>query len=285
MRTVALFGRPLQRRHSAVMHNAAFEAAGVDARYELREVDEDGLAAQIAEARRDEWMGFQITAPYKLLVMDLLDEIEPGARAIGAVNSVAAAPDGRLIGFNTDVVGFMTGVRDCLGEDVRGRSVVVAGSGGVGHAAVYGLATEGAGSLTVLDLDADMPRRLAADLGELGDAASIEPLAFDDPRARDRLAEADLFVNATSVGMLSPGPVVAVDLLAPSAAVFDVVYIPAETELVRQARARGMRASNGDGMLVAQAAAAWCRWTGLPDPTETMRRAVAPLLAEGDPRP
>ncbi|TDB89378.1 shikimate dehydrogenase [Actinomadura sp. KC216] len=282
MRTVALFGRPLQRRHSAVMHNAAFEAAGVNARYELREVDEDGLAAQIAEARRDEWMGFQITAPYKLLVMDLLDEIEPGARAIGAVNSVAAAPDGRLIGFNTDVVGFMAGVRDCLGEDVQGRSVVVAGSGGVGHAAVYGLATAGAGSLTVLDLDADMPRRLADDLG---DAATIEPLAFDDPRTGDRLAEADLFVNATSVGMLTPGPVIDVDLLDPSAAVFDVVYIPAETELVRQARARGMRASNGDGMLVAQAAAAWCRWTGLPDPTETMRRAVAPLLAEGDPRP
>ncbi|WP_165969243.1 shikimate dehydrogenase [Actinomadura sp. KC06] len=282
MRTVALFGRPLQRRHSAVMHNAAFEAAGVDARYELREVDENALADQVAEARRDAWMGFQITAPYKLLVMDLLDEIEPGARAIGAVNSVATAPDGRLVGFNTDVVGFMAGVQDCLGDDVKGRSVVVAGSGGVGHAAVYGLATAGAGRLTVLDLDADMPRRLANDLG---DAASIEPLAFDDPRARDRLADTDLFVNATSVGMLSPGPVVDVDLIRPSAAVFDVVYIPSETELVRRARARGMRASNGDGMLVAQAAAAWCRWTGLPDPSETMRRAVAPLLAEGDPRP
>ncbi|GAA4225636.1 hypothetical protein GCM10022254_07950 [Actinomadura meridiana] len=95
----------------------------------------------------------------------------------------------------------------------------------------------------------------------------------------------DLFVNATSVGILSPGPVVDVDLLAPSAAVFDVVYISAETGLVRRARARGMRASNVDGMLVAQAAAAWCRWTGLPDPSDTIRRAVAPLLAEGDTRP
>ncbi|TDD87836.1 shikimate dehydrogenase family protein [Actinomadura rubrisoli] len=282
MRTVALFGRPLRRRHSAAMHNAAFEAAGVDARYELREVDEAGLAEQVAEARRDRWMGFQITAPYKLLVMDLLDEIEPDARRIGAVNSVAAGPGGRLIGFNTDVLGFMAGVRKCLGGDVKGLSVVVAGSGGVGHAAVYGLATAGAGRLSVLDLDAALPRRLADDLG---DAASIEALAFGDPVARDRLAEADLFVNATSVGMLSPGPVVDIDLLGPSAAVFDVVYIPAETELVRRARARGMRASNGDGMLVAQAAAAWCRWTGLPDPSETMRRAVAPLLAEDDPRP
>ncbi|WP_067460908.1 shikimate dehydrogenase family protein [Actinomadura macra] len=281
MRTVALFGRPLQRRHSVVMHNAAFEAAGVDARYELREVDEAGLAEQIAEARRGRWMGFQITAPYKLLVMDLLDEIEPDARRIGAVNSVAAEPDGRLIGFNTDALGFMAGVTDCLDGGVEGRSVVVAGSGGVGHAAVYGLAAAGAGRLTVLDLDVAMPRRLADDLG---DAATIEALALDDPRVRDRLAEADLFVNATSVGMLSPGPVVDVELIDPSAAVFDVVYTPAETELVRRARARGMRAANGDRMLVAQAAAAWCRWTGLPDPAETMRRAVAPLLAEGGPQ-
>jgi shikimate dehydrogenase len=100
-----------------------------------------------------------------------------------------------------------------------------------------------------------------------------------------RLAAADIFVNATSVGMLSPGPVVDVELLAPSAAVFDVVYIPAETELVRRARARGMRAANGDRMLVAQAATAWVRWTGLADPTDVMREAVAPLLARGDLQP
>jgi shikimate dehydrogenase len=100
-----------------------------------------------------------------------------------------------------------------------------------------------------------------------------------------RLTEADVFVNATSVGMLSPGPVVDVELLNPAAAVFDVVYIPAQTELVRQARARGLRAVNGDRMLVAQAAAAWTRWTGRSDPTDVMRDAVAPLLARDDLRP
>ncbi|WP_037065247.1 shikimate dehydrogenase family protein [Pseudonocardia acaciae] len=281
MRTVALFGTPLRRRHSVVMHNAAFAAAGVDARYELREVDEAGLAAQVGEARRDGWLGFQVTAPHKRFVMTLLDEIEPDARRIGAVNSVAAR-DGRLVGFNTDVLGFLAGLRSCHPGELAGRSVVVAGSGGVGHAAVYGLASAGVGRLTVLDLDAAAPRRLAE---EFADFATIEPLAFADPAVPARLGDANVFVNATSVGMLSPGPVVDVETVNRSAAVFDVVYIPAETELVRRARARGMRAANGDRMLVAQAATAWTRWTGLPDPSAVMRDAVAPLLADPDLEP
>ncbi|WP_232666085.1 shikimate dehydrogenase family protein [Pseudonocardia sp. TRM90224] len=279
MRTIALFGKPLRRQHSAVMHNAAFAAAGIDATYELREVDETELVAHVDEARRDGWMGFQITAPHKRFVMGLLDAVERDAQRIGAVNSVAAAADGSLVGFNTDVLGFLAGLRSCHPDDLAGRSVVVAGSGGVGHAAAYGLATAGAGALTVLDVDAAMPRRLAE---EFADFASVEPLAFADPLVEERLARADVFVNATSVGMLSPGPVVDVDLLAPTAVVFDVVYVPAETELVRRARARGMRAANGDRMLIAQAAAAWTRWTGLADPTEVMRSAVAPLLADHD---
>lgn len=282
MRTVALFGKPLQRQHSQVMHNAAFAAAGLDIRYELREVDEPELATQVDQARKEGWPGFQITAPHKRSIMSLLDEIEPDAGRIGAVNSVIAAEDGRFIGFNTDVLGFLAGLRSCHPGELAGRSVVVAGSGGVGHAAAYGLATAGVGRLTVLDLDAAMPRQLAA---EFADFASIEPLAFAAPEVGKRLAEADVFVNATSVGMLSPGPVVDVDLINPAAAVFDVVYIPAETELVRQARARGMRAANGDRMLVAQAATAWQRWTGLADPTDVMREAVAPLLAAPDLQP
>jgi shikimate dehydrogenase len=282
MRTVALFGNPLRRQHSVVMHNAAFAAARVDARYELREVNEWELTTQVDEARRDGWMGFQITAPHKQRVMSLVDEIEPDARHIGAVNSVVAEADGLLVGFNTDVVGFLAGLRSCHPDDLTGRSVVVAGSGGVGHAVAYGLATARVGTLTVLDLDRTMPRRLAE---QFADHASIEPLAFHDPVVAKRLARADVFVNATSVGMLSPGPVIDVESLNPVAAVFDVVYIPAETELVRQARARGMRAANGDRMLVAQAATAWVRWTGLADPTEVMRDAVAPLLTRVDLQP
>jgi shikimate dehydrogenase len=282
MKTVTLFGHPLRRPHSAVMHNAAFAAARLDARYELRDVDENGLALGVEEARRDGWMGFQITAPHKHLIMKFLDEVEPDAQRIGAVNSVALGGGGRLVGFNTDVVGFMVGLRACVGDDLHGRSVVVAGSGGVGHAAAYGLAMARVGRLTVLDQDTAMPRRLAE---EFADFAEVEPLALGDALAAERLRKADVFVNATSVGMLSRGPVIDVELLSSDAAVFDVVYIPSQTELVRRARGRGMRAANGDAMLIAQAATAWCRWTGLDDPSEVMRAAVEPLLARPDLEP
>ncbi|MBB5079197.1 shikimate dehydrogenase family protein [Nonomuraea endophytica] len=279
MRTVALFGNPLRRTHSAVMHNAAFAAFGVDARYELREVRESDLAEQVRQARDERWLGFQITAPHKQVIMPFLDAIEPDALRIGAVNSVTAGADGRLVGFNTDVSGFMTALREHVGTDLSGAEVVVAGSGGVSHAVSYGLAKDGAGHLTVLDLDAADAGRLAA---RFGDLATIEPMAFADPRVRDRLAGADLFVNATSVGMLTPGPVVDVGLISPCAAVFDVVYLPPLTELVRRARARGMRAAGGAGMLVAQAAAAFSRWTGAGDATAVMRAAVEPLLRRDD---
>lgn len=277
----ALFGKPLQRKHSAEMHNAAFKAASVDACYELHEVDESQLTRYAREARNGDWLGFQITAPHKQFVMDLLDEVEPAAQRIGAVNSVAVTPEGKLVGFNTDALGFIAGLRSVLAR-LDGISAVVAGSGGVGHAATYGLAASGVGRITVLDLNMAMPQRLAA---SMSDVADIEPMDFDDTAVRNRLETADLFVNATSVGMLSPGPVIDVNLLAPHTSVFDVVYIPAQTELVRQALGRGLRAANGDTMLVAQAAAAWMRWTGLPDPSETMRAAVAPLLRETDQRP
>jgi shikimate dehydrogenase len=282
MLRAALFGMPLQRRHSVVMHNAAFEAACVDARYELHEVDEAQLRQHAREARDGDWLGFQITAPYKQFVMELLDDVESAAHGVGAVNSVTVTADAKLVGFNTDVIGFLAGVRSVLDSRLDGMSAVVAGSGGVGHAATYGLATSGADRITVVDLNTAMPQRLAA---TMADVADIEPIEFEDPALRNRLETADLFVNATSVGMLSPGPVIDVNLLAPHAAVFDVVYIPAQTELVRQALKRGLRAANGDTMLIAQAAAAWMRWTGLPDPSDTMRAAVAPLLRDMSQRP
>ena len=277
MRHVMLFGKPLRRQHSAVMHNAAFAALGVDAKYELAEVEADELPGLTRRARDERWLGFQITAPYKRVIMPLLDEVEPAAREIGAVNSVEVTADGRLVGFNTDSTGFLASLRRDLDRAPAGAAAVVAGSGGVGHAVAHAVLSGGPARLTVLDRDLASAERLA---GEFASAGTLEPMRLDDPAVRERLAAADLFVNATSVGMLGKGPVVAVCQLRPDAAVFDVVYIPPETELVRQARARGHRVVNGAGMLVAQAAVAFTRWTGLPDPSDVMRAAVRPLLDE-----
>ena len=270
-RRVALIGNPLRRRHSQVMHDAAFAAFGIGARYELRELEPYQLPAFVSEAREREWLGFQITAPYKRDVMAELDAIEPEAEAIGAVNSVARGENGALVGFNTDAPGFAAAVRRDLGLSFDGLRVVVAGAGGAAHAVVQAAVSGGAAEVHVAARSPEPARALA-------ERFAATPATLGDPAFGATLAAADLLVNATTVGMLSPGPVVDPARLGDGAAVFDLVYVPLETELLRAARARGLRAAGGAGMLVAQAAIAFRRWTGAEDATAVMERAVAPLL-------
>jgi shikimate dehydrogenase len=271
-RRVALIGRPLRRRHSQVMHDAAFAASGIDARYELRELDAGEVADFVAEARGPQWLGFQITAPYKRDVMALLDAVEPEAEAIGAVNSVIRGPDGRLVGFNTDAPGFAAAVRRDLGMELEGARVVVAGAGGAAHAVAHAAVSAGAAEVRVAGRRLEAAQALADRVG------GVVPGTLDDPALPGALATADLLVNATTVGMLTPGVVVDPALLGGHAAVFDLVYVPLETELLRAARARGLRAAGGASMLVAQAVIAFRRWTGAGDVTDVMQGAVAPLL-------
>ena len=268
---VALIGKPLRRRHSQVMHDAAFAAAAIDARYELREIDPDALPAFVAETRGSEWYGFQVTAPYKVDVMGLLDVLEPDARAIGAVNSVATDA-GRLTGFNTDAPGFRAAVEHLLGGPLTGVTAVVLGAGGVAHAITFALLDAGAERVVVANRDPARADRLVAHFAD----HRLEPRALG--AVDDELPNADLVVNATTVGMLSAGTPVPVERLGASTAVFDCVYVPSETPFVREARARGLRAANGGEMLVAQAAIAFERWTGIGGMESVMRSAVQPLL-------
>ena len=131
------------------MHDAAFAAHGIDARYELRELEPDALAAFVAEARDPAWFGFQVTAPYKQAIMELLDAVEPEAAAIGAVNSVERREDGTLAGFNTDAPGFARAVERDLGVGFAGAVVVVAGAGGAARAVVSAAAGGGAAEVIV----------------------------------------------------------------------------------------------------------------------------------------
>jgi len=275
-RRVALIGKPLRRRHSKVMHDAAFDRSGIDARYELREIDPDQLGAFVAEVRDPAWFGFQVTAPYKRDIMALLDEVEPQAAAIGAVNSVQRTDDGRLVGFNTDAPGFAAAVQRDLGRDFRAAAVVVAGAGGAARAAVRAAIDGGAASVLVAGRRREAADELVAEAG-----APATAIALDDPALAQALHDADLVVNATTVGMLDPGTSIDPEQLGPRAAVFDMVYVPPETELTRAVRARGLPAANGAEMLVAQAEIAFERWTGVAGSADVMRAAVAPLIAEG----
>lgn len=278
-RRVVLLGTPLRRRHSVVMHNAAFAAAGIDGEYVLREIAVDELAGAVADARGADFLGLGVTAPYKQAVADLVDEVEGDARIIGAVNNVAIGTDGRMIGFNTDAPGFRAGVELAMGRPLAGADVVVAGAGGAAHAVVFGCLAGGAHRVTIANRTAGSGEALATRFRGIG-SGFVSALPLDGQGVVDALGSADLAVNATTVGMVDPGSAFSVELLASHATVFDLVYVPAETPLVAAARARGLRAANGSEMLIAQAAIAFERWTGVGGMAGVMRTAVAPLLAD-----
>jgi shikimate dehydrogenase len=275
---VALLGKPLRRRHSKVMHDAAFRAAGIDATYELMELEADQVPPTVDAARGAGWLGLGVTAPYKPVVAALVDEVEPDAERIGAVNNVRKTADGRLVGFNSDAPGFRAGVELCLGQPIEGIDAYVAGAGGAARAVVFALLSAGARTVTIANRTTDRAEALAARFADLG-SGSVRATTSESQRL-GALEAADLAVNATTVGMVDPGVTIDVARLRDDATVFDLVYVPAETPLVAAARDRGLRAANGSEMLIAQAAIAFERWTGVGDMATVMRDAVAPLLAD-----
>lgn len=278
-RRVALIGKPLRRRHSQVMHDAAFAASGIDARYELLELEPEDVEGAVQAARGPEWLGLGVTAPYKRVVAGLCDAVEPEATTIGAVNNVAKDRAGRLVGFNSDAPGFRAGVELAMGRPLTGTDVVVAGAGGAAHAVVFACLAGGARRVTIGNRTVASAQALAERFARVG-AASVSAVALDDPAFGEALRSADLAVNATTVGMLEPGATIDVAVLPSWATVFDLVYVPPETPLLAAARARGFRAANGSEMLIQQAAIAFERWTGVRGMADVMRAAVAPLLAD-----
>jgi shikimate dehydrogenase len=246
----------------------------------LMELEPEEVAPTVDAVRAgDDWLGLGVTAPYKRVVAELVDEVEADAQAIGAVNNVVRTADARLVGINTDAPGFRAGVELAIGRPLAGSSAIVAGAGGAAHAVVYALLTAGAARVTIGARSIDAATALATRFASIG-AATPKPVELGGTAFAGALAGADLAVNATTVGMIDPGMTIDVERLPATATVFDLVYVPAETPLLAAARARGLRAANGSEMLIAQAAIAFERWTGVGGMADVMRTAVAPLLAD-----
>ncbi|MGI9646919.1 MAG: shikimate dehydrogenase [Acidimicrobiia bacterium] len=277
-RRVALIGNPLKRPHSAVMHNAAFAAHGIDASFELRAIEPDEVGPFFAAARRSEWLGFGVTAPYKQVAMNHLDEVEPGAAAIGAVNNGVRRDDGSLVGFNTDAAGFTAAV-ESTGTSVAGRRAVVVGAGGAARAVVWALLDAGAEQVFVANRTPERARDLADSLAGYG---TVVPGAADGRQFATALNSAASAVNATTVGMTSDAVAFDVTGLPEDALVFDLVYVPPQTPLVRAAAGRGLAVCNGLEMLVRQGEIAFERWTGIGSTADVMRSALEDWAAESD---
>jgi shikimate dehydrogenase len=252
-----VIGWPIAHSRSPMIHGYWLAQHGIDGSYEKIAVHPDDLPSFMQRVRDGEFRGCNVTVPHKEAVIALLDRVTETARAIGAVNTVWREDDGRLVGDNTDAPGFLSNLDELVpGWNSAPLRAVVLGAGGAARAIAYGLAGRGAEKITLLNRSHDRARTLA---GDLGGAVLARPLA----ETADAMAGATLLVNTTSLGMTGKDPL-DLDLatLPATAVVSDIVYVPLETRLLRDAAARGHRTAEGLGMLLHQAVPGFERWFG-----------------------
>jgi shikimate dehydrogenase len=282
-----LIGAGIGTSLSPALHEAEGRSQGINLSYELFDVDRPGTPAaldrMLDRAERDGFAGLNITHPFKQQVIGLLDHLSPQARAIGAVNTVVFRDGGRH-GYNTDAYGFTEAFRANLPDVATGR-VVQLGAGGAGAACAFAQLSAGVRQLTVVDPDAGRRAQLAASLTTHFAGTRITVAA--PPELPAAMADADGLVNASPVGMhADPRLPLPAELLHRGLWVFDIVYMPVETALLRAARAAGLRTLGGTAMCAYQAAAAFELLTGRTPDTARMLRDLDRLLAErGSPRP
>ncbi|MEY9748961.1 shikimate dehydrogenase [Bradyrhizobium japonicum] len=267
-----LIGAPIAHSASPAMHERAAEALGLRGHYQLIEVagaDAAGLRMMLEGVRRLGFAGVNVTYPYKEAVVPLLDELAPGAAAMGAVNTVVAK-DGRLIGHNTDTTGFARAVAPLAPS---GNAVAVIGTGGVGKAIAFALASLKVSGLRIFDSETARAEKLASLLARHGGATVAKSV-------EDALDGATGLVNGTPVGMLpNRGMPVPATLLHEKMWVADAVYSPLITPLLAAAQAKGARIMTGRELAIYQAADAFELFTGLAPSTEVMGEAFDEVMA------
>lgn len=269
---VGLIAHPAGHSKSPAMHNAAFAAADLNARFLAFDVEPDQLPAAVNALRAFKMLGASVSMPFKQAVIPLLDHLDQTAQLVGAVNTIVNH-DGELTGYTTDGIGFVEALKDD-GVSLQGQTMVLAGVGGAGTPIAIQAALSGLKELNVFNINNPSVANAQHIVNVINDQtdchATFTPLE-DQDRFRQAIAEADVYADATGLGM---GKLVDRTLVADSAwfhpemTVFDTVYAPATTKLMTVAQqAHVAHVINGQGMLLNQGAAAFKLWTGVPMPT------------------
>jgi shikimate dehydrogenase len=273
-----VIGQPLSHSLSPAIFQAAFDATGVDARYEKWPTPPEDIEARVTSLREDGVLGANVTIPHKETVIPYLNRLDPLARRIGAVNTIVNE-GGRLAGYNTDVPGFARSLREDAAFDASGCRAAVLGAGGAARAIVVALIDDGAARIDIVGRTAARVDTLVSDLRA---HAVTTALAAGDETS---LREADLIVNCTPLGTRGSAgegrSAIEASSIPRRAVVFDLVYNPPDTPLVLAAREAGARGVSGLGMLVYQAAESFRLWTGQDAPTDVMFEAGRAALGVG----
>ncbi|NRR20688.1 shikimate dehydrogenase [Brevibacillus sp. MS2.2] len=271
---VGLFGHPVSHSQSPMMHNTAFSETGLGFAYAAFDVEPENLEDAVAGIRALGLKGINVTIPHKVAIMPMLDEIDPLAKRIGAVNTVVSR-DGRLIGYNTDGMGYVRSLVEETGIVLEKQVVTMVGAGGAARAVAFTLAEQGVKEIRIINRSRERAAVLAEHVGTIVPTKIVE-----QGEGADAITDSSLLINTTSIGMLpnvQETPVPA-EWLHSDLTVSDLIYNPLETRLLKEARAIGATVHSGIGMFVNQGALAFELWTGERAPTRVMREVVLQQL-------
>jgi len=271
----AVLGQPVHHSLSPVMQQAAFDHLGLEARYFRIEVGEDQLERAVADLRQVPFGGWNCTVPNKVRMLELCDRLDESARLFRAVNTVVNE-GGRLVGHNTDGLGFSRAVQEAFGAGLENFRILLLGAGGAGRAIATQALLENCPELIIANRHSPRAYELEHALKkEFPRAASLDVIEWTDLELETALRETDLVVNATSAGLDPKAPpILPASLLPKNLAVFDSLYGPATDSFRREVETAGARWADGRGMLLHQGAAAFSLWTGRDAPVEVMRAAL-----------
>jgi shikimate dehydrogenase len=269
-----LIGNPVEHSSSPILHNTAFQHLGLDFIYLVFTVTKESLADALSGMRSLGIKGLNVTMPHKVDVIRYLDELDETARSIGSVNTILNQK-GKLIGYTSDGIGALKALK-YHGADPSGKKVVVLGAGGASRSVSFTLAQE-AGELVILNRTLMKAQKLVDDLSShQGRRPKVRADKLNSKNVSKELKDADILVNATSVGMRPQESLSPIDpsLLRSDLVVFDMVYEPLETKLLAEAKRKGATTMDGLSMLVFQGAVSFEIWTGVKAPIEVMMNAV-----------
>lgn len=277
---VTLLGTPLSQSFAARMQNKGYEAAGLNMVYFYTEMDKEHLGDVVNGLRYMNIAGFAVTKPNKVRVLRYLDELDPLCAKMGSSNTVVKTPEGRLIGYNTDGIGFYTSLTEEGGIKVSECVFFCFGGGGAGRAMCSILAYHGARKIYITDAFEPCAKALVSDINE-----KFAPIAeFVHPGDFSKLAACDVVLNASGIGM---GATIGQSLLPKeyiksSQLYFDACYNPDKTQFLLDAEEKGCRILNGLGMSLYQGAAQIELWTGKKAPVEAMHRELLDIVSESN---
>jgi shikimate dehydrogenase len=273
-RITGVFGYPVKHTASPAFQNAAFEALKLNWVYLPFEVKPEELSTAVKAIKSLGIAGVNCTIPHKETVIQYLDEISNEAEAIGAVNTIRNF-DGLLRGHNTDGKGFMRSLAEIEPSGVKGKTVFLMGSGGAGRAIAVQSALDGAKAIYLCDKDEARASVLTMHVQSKFASLPVKQIVFNTNVIADAVEKADIFVDATPLGMHPDDPIsINTEWLRPATLVADLVYNPPETPLLKAAKKLGCRTLNGLGMLLHQGALAFEIWTGMKPPIDVMRKAL-----------